>query len=268
MKFNIKDYELGSRPFWAIAASILILAALLLFVTNSVAYGEGTGLLPIYSVETDKKQVAITFNCAWSPKDIPEILEILEEYEVKATFFTLGQWAKENPQELVLIAKAGHEIGNHSNTHPDMSKLSPEKIMEELSKASDYIEKACTVSPKLFRAPGGSYSNTLIKTASENGYTAIQWDIDSRDWKGYSSQKIIDSVTQNVQKGSIILFHCGKENTLTALPHILENLKMQGYEFVPVGELIYKEDYTLDHTGRQHSLKRKYKSDNMNSSVG
>ena len=255
MAFDINDYSLGKRPLWAIFAALLIFAALAVFVLNSVALGEGSRLLPIYSVETNGKKVAVTFNCAWGAEDIPEILEILEKNGAKATFFILGQWAKENPSAVKKIAEAGHEIGTHSNTHPDMAKIGPEKIKEELLRSCEYIEKAGGGKPKLFRAPSGSYSGELIKTASEMGFTTVQWDVDSRDWKDKTAGEMVESVTKNVGKGSIILFHSGKKNTLEALPQILEILKNGGYEFVEISDLIYFENYTIDHTGRQFSLK-------------
>ena len=255
MAFDINDYSLGKRPLWAIFASLLIFIALAFFVLNSVAMGEGSRLLPIYSVETDEKKVAVTFNCAWGAEDIPEILTLLEKYEAKATFFILGQWAKENPTAVKMIAEAGHEIGTHSNTHPDMAKICTDKAKEELFRSCEHIEKAGGGKPKLFRAPSGSYSSELIKTASETGFMAIQWDIDSRDWKDKTAGEMVESVTKNVGKGSIVLFHSGKKNTLEALPQILEILKNGGYEFVKVSDLIYKENYTIDHTGRQFSLK-------------
>lgn len=256
MNFDINDYSLGKRPLWAIFAAAIIFAALAFFVFNCVAMGEGSRLLPVYSVETPEKKAAVTFNCAWEAEDIPEILSVLEKYEAKATFFILGQWAKENPDEVKMIAEAGHEIGTHSNTHPDMAKITMEKAREELLRSCEYIEKAGGGKPKLFRAPSGSYSGELIKTASEMGFMTIQWDIDSRDWKDKTAAEMVESVTKNVGKGSIILFHSGKENTLEALPQILEILKNGGYEFVKVSELVYTENYTIDHTGRQHSLKR------------
>ncbi len=256
MAFDIKDYEIGKRPFWAIAASVLIFAALVFFVMNCVAFGEGSRFLPIYSVETEEKEIAVTFNCAWEADDIPYILETLEKYDARATFFILGQWAEDNPSAVKMIAKAGHEIGTHSNTHPDMAKLSPEEIRNELSRSCERIGKAGGGKPKIFRAPSGSYSNELIKTALESGFFTIQWDIDSRDWKDLPPEKIIENVTKNAGKGSIILFHSGKENTDFALPKILETLKNRGYGFVGVSELIYTENYTIDHTGRQHSLER------------
>lgn len=254
MAFDINDYGLGKRPLWAIFAALLIFIAMAFFVVNCVAMGEGSRLLPVYSVETPEKKVAVTFNCAWEADDIPEILAILEKYEAKATFFILGQWAKENPDSVKMIAKSGHEIGTHSNTHPDMAKISMEEAREELLRSCEHIEKAGGVKPKLFRAPSGSYSSELIKTASEMSFMTIQWDIDSRDWKDKTAAEMVENVTKNVGKGSIILFHSGKKNTLEALPQILEILKNGGYEFVKISDLIYTENYTIDHTGRQFCL--------------
>ena len=255
MKFDINDYGIGKRPLWAIFASLIVFAALAIYIFGSVAFGEGSRILPVYSVETLEKKVAITFNCAWKADDIPEILEVLERYEAKATFFILGQWAKDNPSAVKMIAKAGHEIGTHSNTHPDMAKISMDEARKELFRSCEHIEKAGGGKPKLFRAPSGSYSSELIKTAAEMGFVTIQWDVDSRDWKDKTAGEMIESVTKNVGKGSIILFHSGKENTLEALPQILEILKNGGYDFVKVSDLIYSENYTIDHTGRQFSLK-------------
>lgn len=254
MAFDIKDYELGKRPLWAILASFIIFIALAFFAVNCVAMGDGSRLLPIYSVETPEKKVAVTFNCAWEADDIPDILEILEKYEAEATFFILGSWAKDNPSAVKMIADSGHEIGTHSNTHPDMAKLSEEEIRRELLRSCENIEKSGGGKPVLFRAPSGSYSNTLVKTADEMGFRMIQWDTDSRDWKDHTAEKMIESVTKNVREGSIILFHSGKENTLAALPQILEILKNGGYEFIKVSELIYPDNYTIDHTGRQHTF--------------
>ena len=252
--FEAKDYDLGKRPVWAIFAAVIIFLALAVFITNCVAFGEGSRLLPIYSVETPEKKIAVTFNCAWSADDVPQILAVLEKYEAKATFFVLGQWAKDNPSAVKMIAKAGHEIGSHSNTHPDMAVQTPAEIEKEMTRAAENIEKAGGGMPKLFRAPSGSYSNTLVETVFKLGYTTIQWDVDSRDWKDKTAGEMVEEVTKNVGKGSIVLFHCGKKNTLEALPQIMEILKNGGYEFVSVSELIYKENYTIDHTGRQFGL--------------
>ena len=230
---------------------------MLIYLTRCVALGAGGRLLPIYSVAREDKKVAITFNCAWDGEDIPLILETLDKYGAKATFFALGTWVDSYPEETKAIIEAGHEIGTHSNTHPDMTKISREKITEELLRSSEKIERVTGIKPKLFRAPSGAYNNELIECASGLGFTTIQWDIDSRDWKNPPQEEMIKSVTENTGKGSIILFHCGLEITDESLPAILENLKNEGYQFVKVSDLIYKGEYTIDNSGKQYGLAKK-----------
>lgn len=250
------EKEKGYHPGWILATGAFILAVTVIYVLRLVALGEGERLLPIYSVETDEKKVAITFNCAWDPENLPEILKTLEAHGARATFFAVGQWAEDNPDAIKAIGSAGHEIGSHSNTHPDMTGLSEEAVREELRRSRERIKKAGGSSVALFRAPSGAYNNTVVKTAAEEGFTTIQWDVDSRDWQDKSAGEMVEAVTKNVRNGSILLFHVGKENTAEALPRILEILEQQGFSFVPVSELIYTENYTMDHEGRQHSLKK------------
>ena len=254
MSDKMEKYEGEIRRGWIWAAMFLVLALTAIFFFESVAYGFGSRLLPIYSVETAERKIAVTFNCAWDAADIPDILAALEKYDAKATFFLVGSWAEQNPDAVEMIAKAGHEIGTHSNTHPDMAEISKEKIIEELSRSCERIAAAGGGTPKLFRAPSGSYNNTLIKTAAEQGFCTIQWDVDSRDWKKPDPAEMVTKVTENVQCGSIVLFHSGAEPTPAALPQILDILSQQGYEFVTVSELIYKENYTINNDGRQIPL--------------
>ena len=166
----------------------------------------------------------------------------------------MGSWAEQNPDAVEMIAKAGHEIGTHSNTHPDMAAISKEKIIEELSRSCERIAAAGGGTPKLFRAPSGSYNNTLIKTAAEQGFCTIQWDVDSRDWKNPDPSEMVTKVTENVRCGSIILFHSGAKPTAKALLQILDILSQQGYSFITVSELIYKDNYTINNEGRQIKL--------------
>ena len=254
MSDKMKKYEGEIRRGWIWAAMFLVLALTAIFFFESVAYGFGSRLLPIYSVETPERKIAVTFNCAWSADDIPDILAALEKYDAKATFFLVGSWAEQNPDAVEMIAKAGHEIGTHSNTHPDMAAISKEKIIEELSRSCERIAAAGGGTPKLFRAPSGSYNNTLIETAAEEGFTTIQWDVDSRDWKNPDPSEMVNKVTENVRCGSIILFHSGAKPTAKALLQILDILSQQGYSFITVSELIYKDNYTINNEGRQIKL--------------
>ena len=254
MSDKMEKYEGEIRRGWIWAVMFLVLALTAIFFFESVAYGFGSRLLPIYSVETPERKIAVTFNCAWSADDIPDILAALEKYDAKATFFLVGSWAEQNPDAVEMIAKAGHEIGTHSNTHPDMAAISKEKIIEELSRSCERIAAAGGGTPKLFRAPSGSYNNTLIKTAAEQGFCTIQWDVDSRDWKNPDPSEMVTKVTENVRCGSIILFHSGAKPTAKALLQILDILSQQGYSFITVSELIYKDNYTINNEGRQIKL--------------
>lgn len=217
-----------------------------------VWFGNSSRLVPIYRVDTEEKQVAISFDAAWGADKTQQILDILKEYEVTATFFLVGFWVDKYPDMVKAIDEAGMEIGTHSNTHPDMVKLDKSTILSELetsiSKIKDITGKEVTV----FRAPYGSYNNTLLKTTEELGLKTIQWDVDSLDWKGLSAAQVTDRVMKNAQNGSIILMHNNADNVVESLRLTLDWLKMKGYKITSVGELVYGEDYTIDSNGVQH----------------
>ena len=217
-----------------------------------VWFGNSSRLVPIYRVDTEEKQVAISFDAAWGADKTQQILDVLKEYEVTATFFLVGFWVDKYPDMVKAIDEAGMEIGTHSNTHPDMAKLDKSTILSELetsiSKIRDITGKEVTV----FRAPYGSYNNTLLKTTEELGLKTIQWDVDSLDWKGLSAAQVTDRVMKNAQNGSIILMHNNADNVVESLRLTLDWLKMKGYKVTSVGELVYGEDYTIDSNGVQH----------------
>ena len=143
------------------------------------------------------------------------------------------------------------EIGTHSNTHPNMPKLSREKIRLELSESVRIIESIIGKKVDLFRAPFGDYSDTLLEEAQKMGLYTIQWDVDSLDWKGIKASEMATRVLSRVKNGSIILMHNDGEHTLEALPLIIEGIRNKGYGFTTIGKLIYRENYYIDHTGRQ-----------------
>ena len=152
------------------------------------------------------------------------------------------------------IQKRGHEIGNHSATHPDMTGLTSEKIASELQVTSDVIEKITGKKTTLFRPPFGAYDNHVIETCESQGYKVIQWSVDSLDWKDISTEQIVERVTRNVKSGDIILFHNNAEHSSEYLPLVLKSLQDQGFQIVPVGQLIYYKGYQMDHTGKQCKL--------------
>lgn len=211
--------------------------------------------LPIYSVEVDEKKIAISFDAAWGDDFTLGILDILDKYEIKSTFFLVGFWIDKYPEHVKEISKRGHDVGNHSTNHPYMTKLSDDEIVKELNTTGEKIEKLINIKPILFRPPFGDYNDKLIILCKENGYYSIQWDVDSLDWKELGVQPVVDRVTRNVAKGSIVLFHNNAKYVLEYLPIVIERLQKEGYEIVPISELIIKEDFFMDNTGRQKSNK-------------
>ena len=207
--------------------------------------------LPIYSVQTDEKKIAITFDAAWSAEDTDQLITILKKHNAKATIFAVGDWVEKNPQAVKKLHKNGHEMANHSDTHAAFSKISREEIKQEILNCNKKIEAITGVSTKLVRAPSGDYNNKSIEVAESLDMKMIQWDCDSLDWKLLSVNEMYSRITSKVQNGSIVLFHNGIENTPKALDKILTKLEKDGYEFVTVSELIYWDNYTIDHTGRQ-----------------
>ena len=249
----VKILKLKNIIIAAVALILVTALSVSVYYTNAYAvyFGNTPRLIPIYSVETDEKKISISFDCAWGVDYTDEILKALRVGEVKATWFMVEFWAEKYPEYVKKIDAAGHEIGTHSATHSYMSKQNSEEIKLELASPSEAITAVTGKEVKLFRPPYGDYDNELIKTASEQGYYSIQWDTDSLDWKDLSATDIAMRVINSVKNGSIILMHNNGLHTAEAVPIILETLKNRGYTFVPIGELIYKDNYTIDGTGRQ-----------------
>jgi len=208
-------------------------------------------MIPIYCVKTDEKKVALSFDAAWGNDLTQTLIDILQRYKVKTTFFVVGAWAEKYPESVKALTAAGHEVCNHSDTHPHMPKLSRGEMAAQISNCNDKIKKASGVSPILFRPPYGDYDNALMETVKAKNMYCIQWDVDSLDWKNPTPQQIIDRVTKKVKPGSIVLFHNGAKNTPAALPTILKTLQSEGYTIVPVSQLIAKDNYTIDSAGMQ-----------------
>lgn len=207
--------------------------------------------LPIYCVDTNKKQIAFTFDAAWGNEDTENLINIFKKHEIKVTFFVTGEWAAKYPESVKQLYDAGHDIMNHSDTHKHMSKLSVEEITDDINRCNEKVSKITSITPVLFRPPYGDYNNTLIKTIRDMKMYTIQWDVDSLDWKDLSPSEINNRVVRKVKNGSIVLFHNGAKNTPSALPTLIEKLKADGYEFVKVSDLIIKGNYKIDHAGKQ-----------------
>lgn len=237
-------------------ASAIVLSLVLITVGSVVTFASRERKLPIYCVETDEKKIAISFDAAWGNDDTETLINILKEYDVPATFFVVGAWVDKYPESVKQLSDAGHRIENHSNTHPHMPQLSLSQMGNELNTCNQKIAAITGRTPTLFRPPYGDYDNNTI-TATENANMAcIQWSVDSLDWKDTATpDSICHRVVSKVEPGSIVLFHNDAEHTPAALPQILKTLKNDGYEFVFIEDLILKENYTIDHAGKQCAKK-------------
>ncbi len=236
-----------------ILIAALTLALLLPLFMKAASVSASLKKVPIYRVDTDEKKISLTVNAAWEDTDTDAFLEIFEKYNVKTTFFVVGEFASRCENAIVRINSKGHEIGTHSDTHADMAKLDKDAIKRELQVSSEKIEKITGKKPTLFRAPSGSYNNTVISTAEDMGYTCIQWDVDTVDWKGKTADEMLKRVMKKAKNGSIILLHLGAEHTKEALPKIIKALQNEGYEIVPISELVYPKDSSyMDQNGTQH----------------
>lgn len=207
--------------------------------------------LPIYCVQTEEKNLSISFDAAWGADDTDKLLQILKDNDVKATFFLCGYWVDKYPEEVKKIAAAGHDIGNHSNTHPHVAQLSKEENQQEIMKAHEKVKKLTNIDMILFRPPFGEYNDTVIDAAREINYYPIQWDVDSLDWKGISAHEIASRVTSKAKNGSIVLFHNNSDNILHGLTMVLEFFKCANKQIVPIGELIYYENFKINNQGLQ-----------------
>ena len=207
--------------------------------------------LPVYCVQRDEKLVAISFDAAWGNEDTQELIDILARYGIHTTFFVVGSWVERYPESVKALHEAGHEVMNHSSSHAHFSKLSSSEISADISACNEKIAAITGVTPTLFRCPYGEYDDHVIQAVRSLGMTAVQWDVDSLDWKGISADEIQRRVLDRVQPGSIVLFHNAAENTPEALPGILEALIADGYRVVPISELLLKGDSFIDNTGRQ-----------------
>ncbi|MCU6763229.1 polysaccharide deacetylase family protein [Brotonthovivens ammoniilytica] len=215
--------------------------------------------LPIYCVDTTEKKVALSFDAAWGNEDTQEILDILKKHNVHVTFFMTGGWVSDYPDDVKAILEAGHDLGNHSENHKNMSQLSDEEIKSELMTVHDKVKELTGYEMFLFRPPYGDYDNEVITVSKSCGYYPIQWSVDSLDWKDYGAEDIIRQVcdSKHLGNGAIILCHNGAKYTADALDRLLTGLEDKGYTIVPISELIIRDNYHVDTTGKQIADEKK-----------
>jgi polysaccharide deacetylase family sporulation protein PdaB len=195
----------------------------------------------VYSVDTDKKVVALTFDISWGEERAGPILDVLEQKGIKkATFFLSSPWAETHPDIVKRIVDMGYEVGSHGHRHVNYSTLSEEQIRQQISKSHHILSKVTKTEPNLIRFPNGDFDKRVLKIANNLGYTTIQWDTDSLDWMNPGTDKIVSRVTSKAHPGDIILLHASDscKQTHEALPQIIDQLRAKGYQFTSVSELI------------------------------
>ena len=197
------------------------------------------------SVHVDGPYIAITFDDGPSPTLTPRLLDILKEKGVKATFFVIGENAAHSPEIVARAAAEGHEIGNHTWSHPALTKISNERVQEEIGKTSDVIFQATGKKPTLLRPPYGAINPRLSRMIEQqDGLTIILWSVDPLDWKSPGSKVVAQRLLAGAKPGAITLSHDIKPGTIEAIPEVIDALKAKGYQFVTVSELIALESKT------------------------
>ncbi len=194
---------------------------------------------------------------SWGAEHTEKILDILKENNIKTTFFLTGFWIEKYPDMVKKIVAEGHELGNHTWTHPHLNTLDKQAITHELER----VHAALTdlwggKEPTLFRPPFGEYSNKVIEAADGLGYLTIQWSVDSLDWKDLSAEAIAKRVNDGVHPGAIVLFHNNGRYTADSLPRIIAYTKENGYKIVPISQLLHKKDFYIDSSDGAQRLKR------------
>lgn len=251
----MKKNKISFRKIIISLLIVLITANSILIKANAVAKNSEKTLSPIFRVATEEKKVSLTFDINWAEKEyLYDILEVLDKYNVKGTFFIMGGWVnytEENKEKLIKIKEGGHEIGNHSYIHPSFVKIGEDRMEDELVKTDKTIEETIGIKPKLFRFPSGDYNDKAMNYVLSKGYIPIQWDVDSVDWKECGEEIEYNKVMKKNKPGSIILFHNNAKFTPKNLDRIIKELRNQGYEMVPVGELLIEGEYIIDKNGEQ-----------------
>lgn len=227
------------------------LLAFLFTFSNFISPAKTKKQLPIYNVQREEKIVSISFDAAWGNEQTQNLLDILKKKDVKTTFFLVGMWVEKYPESVKAIFDEGHDIGNHSGTHPHLPKLKEEDIKEEIESCNNKVEQITGKRPTLFRFPYGDYDNKSIKILHNLNMYPIQWNIDSLDWMDKKCDEMCKRIIPKLSPGSIILMHNGAKYTPESLDTIINKIKGEGYQIVPISQIIHKENYIINNFGTQ-----------------
>ena len=239
-------------------STVAVLFTMSIFVNNKQTLEVSSNTkenLPIYNVQTEENAVSLTMNCAWNADDIDSILDTLNKYNIKITFFIVGDWADKYPEAVKKINENGHEIGNHSNTQPHVNKLNIDKNCEEIAKCSEKLKNITGKEVNLYRCPYGEYNNTVINAANSLNYYPIQWSLDTLDYTGLTGNEMWNRLDRKLKKGDIILMHNGTKHTADSLELLIKNIQSKGFEIKKVSDIIYKDNYKINENGTQIQIK-------------
>lgn len=219
----------------------LMFFACILLLQGTTPHVHASPLGVYHSHENAANKIALTFDDGPHPRYTMEILSVLQEYGIRATFFFVGENVLYYADTARAVAQAGHEIGNHTYSHARPDKLDRADLDRELRQCEEIIQRVTDTSPKLFRPPQGNWNSNVYALARERDYDIILWNIDTLDWAHTPSEEICAHVLERICSGDIILMHDYHSNgctTLTALRTLIPQLLERGFHFVTVSELI------------------------------
>ena len=238
--FYVLSWKKIKRFLLVTAAAVFALGVVYIERDQITVFSEGAPSA-IYSVPTEKKLIALTFDISWGDTRPGPIIQILKDKKVqKSTFFLSSPWSKSHPDIVKDIKDSGFEIGNHGHKHVNYTTLSDDEIRNQISISNSVLTDMIGSEPKLLRLPNGDFDKRVLRIADSMNYKVIQWDTDSLDWKNIGVQNIVDRVLKKAHPGDIVLLHASDSSKQTheALPIIIDELRKQGYEFVTVSDLI------------------------------
>lgn len=229
--------ERKRRFFLAIFVALAVLAVIL---HRQIIQGVFSPLIKgaYYHVETDEQAVAFTFDVVWEPGFVAEILDVLDRYNTRATFFLTGTWMRKNSTLAREILMRGHEIGHHGYSHQRLTELTDEAVEKEFAQMEEALREELNLTTDLFRPPYGELDNRIADFAAGRGYRTVLWSINPHDWLDPGKDKIISRVIKNLHSGAIITFHTSSTQTIEALPLIIQSLRMKEYEILKFSELM------------------------------
>ncbi|BAB06125.1 polysaccharide deacetylase family protein [Halalkalibacterium halodurans] len=192
---------------------------------------------PVFRGNPEKPMVTLLVNVAWGNEHLPTMLKTMNKYDVKSTFFLDGSWVKKHPQLATMIVEEGHEIGNHAYSHPDMQRLTRERMDEEIVQTNEVIKATIEVTPKWFAPPSGSYNDLVVQRAAEHGMRTIMWSVDTIDWRNPDPNEMVDRVLSKVHPGAMILMH-PTESSAAGLENLIRGIQDRGLHIGTVSDLM------------------------------